>query len=57
MTVTLSSKVGLITSPLSSDIDLNNKAIYQTQYDNGNSGAAITIDYSANGNAQRNRLY
>ena len=52
MTVTLASKVGLITSPLQSDIDLNNKAIYQTQYDNGSSGAAITIDYSANGNAQ-----
>lgn len=52
MTVTLSSKVGVITSPLQSDIDLNNKSVYQTQYENGNSGAAITIDYSANGNAQ-----
>ena len=52
MTVTLSSKVGLITSPLQSDIDLNNKQIYQTEFGNGNSGAAITIDYAANGNAQ-----
>lgn len=52
MTVTLSSKVGVITSPLQSDIDLNNKSVYQTQYENGNSGAAIAIDYSANGNAQ-----
>ena len=52
MTVTLASKVGEITSPLQSDIDLNNKQLYQTEFGNGNSGVAITIDYAANGNAQ-----
>lgn len=52
MTVTLSSKVGVLTSPLQGGLDLNNKPVYQTEYDNGTSGAAITIDYSANGNAQ-----
>ena len=42
MTVTLSSKVGLLTSPLQGPLDLNNKPVYQTQYSNGNSGATAT---------------
>ena len=52
MTVTLSSKVGLLTSPLQGPLDLNNKPVYQTQYSNGNSGATAVIDFTANGSSQ-----
>jgi len=52
MTVTLSSKVGVLTSPLQGGLDLNNKPVYQTQYSNGNSGATPTIDFTANGNSR-----
>lgn len=52
MTVTLSSKVGVLTSPLQGGLDINNKPVYQTQYYNGVSGATPTVDFTANGSSQ-----
>lgn len=39
--------------PLTGDLDANNEIIYFTEYDNGNTGAALDIKWDSNGHKQK----